>query len=99
LTFLSSLDSSATKYWNNGELSWISTGIISSDPYTRLKGVSLVVDWGVDRDQAQQEEVEDEDAQKDIRSSSFSPQRITRSKFKQLGSSGQMFSLFVISFV
>jgi len=37
-----------------------------------------------DGDQAQEEEAEDEDAQKDIRSSSFSPQRITRSKFKEL---------------
>ena len=52
-----------------------------------------------DGDQAQEEEAEDEDAQKDIRSSSFSPQRITRSKFKELWSSGQMFSLFVVSFV
>ena len=52
-----------------------------------------------DGDQAQEEEAEDEDAQKDIRSSSFSPQRITRSKFKELGRSGQMFSLFVVSFV
>jgi len=52
-----------------------------------------------DGDQVQEEEAEDEDAQKDIRSSSFLPQRITRSKFKELGSSGQLFSLFVVSFV
>ena len=52
-----------------------------------------------DGDQAQEEkEAEDEDAQKDISSSSFLPQRITRSIFKELGSSGQMFSLFVVSF-
>jgi len=51
--------------------------------------------------QAQQEEAEDEDAQKDIRSPSFSPQRITMSKFKELESSGQIFSLcniFCINF-
>ena len=54
----------------------------------------------VDGDQDQEEkEAEDEDAQKIISSSSFLPQRITRSKFKELGSSGQMFSLFVVSFV
>jgi len=53
-----------------------------------------------DGDQDQEEkEAEDEDAQKDISSSSFLPQRITRSKFKKLGSSGQMFSVFVVSFV
>ena len=40
-----------------------------------------------DGDQAQEEEAEDEDAQNDSRSSSFSPQRITRSKLKELGSS------------
>ena len=52
-----------------------------------------------DGDQDQEEkEAEDEDAQEDIRSSSF-PQRITRTKFKELGSNGQMFSLFVVSFV
>ena len=50
--------------------------------------------------QAQEEkEAEDEDAQKEISSSSFLPQRITWSKFKELGSSGQIFSLFVVSFV
>ena len=53
-----------------------------------------------DGDQDQEEkEAEDEDAQEDISSSSIFPQRITRSKFKELGSSGQMFSLFVVSFV
>jgi len=53
-----------------------------------------------DGDQDQEEkEAEDEDAQEDISSSSFLPQRITRRKFKELGSSGQMFSLFVVSFV
>ena len=46
-TFLSLLDSSATKFRKRDELSWISTRIIASDPYTKLKGVSLVVDWGV----------------------------------------------------
>ena len=51
-----------------------------------------------DQDQEEKED-EDEDAEKDISSSSFLPQRITRSKFKELGSSGQMFSLFVVSFV
>ena len=44
-TYLSSLDSSTTKFWKRGEFSWISTGIIASEPYTKLKGVSLVVDW------------------------------------------------------
>ena len=54
----------------------------------------------LDGDQDQEEkEAEDEDAQRIISSSSFLPQRITRSKFKELGSSGQMFSLFVVSFV
>jgi len=53
-----------------------------------------------DGDQDQEEkEAEDEDAQRIIISSSFLPQRITRSKFKELGSSGQMFSLFEVSFV
>ncbi|XP_068503834.1 uncharacterized protein [Phaseolus vulgaris] len=53
-----------------------------------------------DGDQDQEEkEAEDEDAQEDISSSSFLPQRITRSKFKELESSGQMFSLLVVSFV
>ena len=27
------------------------------------------------------------------------PQRLTRSKFKELGSSGRLFSLFIVSFV
>ena len=54
----------------------------------------------IDGDQDQEEkEAKDEDAQKDISSSSFLPQKITRSKFKELGSRGQMFSLFVVSFV
>ena len=52
-----------------------------------------------DGDQEEEEkEVEVEDAQKNISSSSFLPQRITRSKFKELGGSVQMFSLFVVSF-
>ena len=44
-----------------------------------------------------QEEVEAEveEAQEDI----SLPQRLTRSKFKELGSSGRMFSLFIVSFV
>ena len=41
------MDSSATKPKKRGELSWISTGIMASDPYTRLKGVSMVEDRGV----------------------------------------------------
>ena len=49
-----------------------------------------------DGDQDQEEvEAKIEGAQKDI----SLPQRITRSKFKELGSSGKMFSLFVVSFV
>jgi len=44
-------------------------------------------------------EVEVEDTHEDISSLSFLPQRITRSKFKELGSSGQLFSLFVVSFI
>jgi len=47
----------------------------------------------------EEEEVEVEDAQRNISSSSFLPQRITRSKFKDLGGSVQMFSPFVVSFV
>ena len=35
------------KFWKRGKFSWISTGIIASEPYTKLKGVSLVVDLGV----------------------------------------------------
>ena len=51
--------------------------------------------WLCDGDQDQVEvEAEVEDAQEDI----SLPQRITRSKFKELGSSGKMFSLFVMSF-
>jgi len=53
-----------------------------------------------DGDQEEEEkEVEVEDAKRNISSSSFLPQRITRSKFKELGGSVQMFSLFVVSFV
>ena len=49
-----------------------------------------------DGDQDQEEvEAEVEGTQEDI----SLPQRITRSKFKELGSSGRMFSLFVVSFV
>jgi len=49
-----------------------------------------------DADQDQEEvEAEAEGAHEDI----SLPQRITRSKFKELGSSGKMFSLFVVSFV
>ena len=44
-TFLPSLDSFITKFWNRGKLSWISTSIMASDPYTKSKGVSLVVVW------------------------------------------------------
>ena len=42
-----SLDSSATKLWKRGEFSWISTGIMPSDPYNRLNDVSMVQVWGV----------------------------------------------------
>ena len=50
----------------------------------------------LDGDQDQEEvEAEVEGAHEDI----SLPQRITRSKFKELGSSGKMFSLFVVSFV
>ena len=53
-----------------------------------------------DGDQDEKEiEAKVEDAQRIISSSSFLPQRITRRKFKELRSSGQMFSLFVVSFV
>jgi len=53
-----------------------------------------------DGDQEEEEnEVEVEDCQRHISSSSFLPQRITRSKAKELGSRLQMFSLFVVSFV
>jgi len=52
-----------------------------------------------DGDQEEEEnEVEVEDAQRHISSSSFLPQKITRSKAKGLGSRLQMFSLFVVSF-
>jgi len=40
-------------------------------------------------------EVEVEDAQEDI----SLPHRLTRSKYKKLGSSGRMFYLFIVSFV
>jgi len=53
-----------------------------------------------DGDQEEEEnEVEVEHAQRHISLSSFLPQRITRSKTKELGSRLQMFSLFVVSFV
>jgi len=53
-----------------------------------------------DGDQEEEEnEVEVENAQRHINSSSFLPQRITRSKTKELGSRLQMFSLFVVSFI
>ena len=47
-------------------------------------------------DQGQEEvEAEVEEAQEVINL----PQRLTRSKFKELGSSGRLFSLFIVSFV
>ena len=47
-------------------------------------------------DQGQEEgEAEVEEAQGDT----TLPQRLTRSKFKELGSSGRLFSLFIVSFV
>jgi len=47
-------------------------------------------------DQGQKEvEAEVEDAQGDI----TLPQRLTGSKFKELGSSGRLFSLFIVSLV
>jgi len=52
-----------------------------------------------DGDQEEENEVEVQDAQRHIGSSSFLPQRITRSKAKELGSRLQMFSLFIVSFV
>jgi len=53
-----------------------------------------------DGDQEEEEnEVEVQDSQRHISSSSFFPQRITRSKAKELGSRLQMFSLFIVSFV
>ena len=49
-----------------------------------------------DGDQDQEEvEAKVEEAQEDI----SLPQRLTRSKFKELGSSDRMFSLFIVSFV
>ena len=49
-----------------------------------------------DGDQAQEEiEAEVEEAQGDT----TLPQRLTRSKFKELGSSGRLFSLFIVSLV
>ena len=49
-----------------------------------------------DEDQEEEEkEDEFEDTQRNISSSSFLPQRITRNKFEELGSSVQIFSLFV----
>jgi len=53
-----------------------------------------------DEDQVEEEnEVQVQDSQRKITSSSFIPQRITRSKAKDLGSRLQMFSLFMITFV
>ena len=47
-------------------------------------------------DQGQEEvEAEVEEAQEVINL----PHRLTRSKFKELGSSGRLFSLFIVSFV
>ena len=58
--------------------------------------ISRAIGGQSDGDQDQEEvEAEVEGAQEDI----SLPQRITRSKFKELGSSGRMFSLFVVSFV
>ena len=62
--------------------------------------LSNVMGMLCDGDQEEEEkEDEVEDAQRNISSSSFLPQRIARSKFKELGSSVQMFSLFVVSLV
>jgi len=53
-----------------------------------------------DGDQEEEEnEAEVQNSQRHISSSSFLPQRITRSKAKELGSRLQMFSLFIVSFV
>jgi len=52
-----------------------------------------------DGDQEEQNQVEVQDTQRHISSSSFIPQRITRSKAKELSSRLQMFSLFIVSFV
>ena len=59
-----------------------------------------------DGDQAQEEiEVEDQ-GQKEVEAEveeaqgdTTLPQRLTRSTFKELGSSGRLFSLFIVSFV
>jgi len=58
----------------------------------------LISESNGDQDQ-EEKEAEEEDAHRIISSSSFLPQRITKSKFKELGSSGQMFSLVVVFFV
>ena len=52
---------------------------------------------GVEAEDQGQEEVEAEveEAQEDI----SLPQRLTKCKFKELGSSGRLFSLFIVSFV
>jgi len=56
--------------------------------------------WHLDGDQVEEEnEIQVQDSQRQISSSSFIPQRITRSKAKDLGSRLQMFSLFMITFV
>jgi len=56
--------------------------------------------FNFDGDQEEEEnEVEVQDDQRHIGSSSFLPQRITRSKAKELGSRLKMFSLFIVSFV
>jgi len=53
-----------------------------------------------DGDQVQEEnEAQVQDSQRHISSSSFIPQRITRSKAKVLGNKLQMFSLFMITLV
>jgi len=53
-----------------------------------------------DEDQVEENnEVQVQDSQRQISSSSFIPQRITRSKAKDLGNMLQMFSLFMITFV
>ena len=49
---------------------------------------------------ANQQDQEEVEAQiKDIHGGQSPPQRLTRSMFKALGARGQLFSLFVISFV
>jgi len=67
----------------------------------------MVVDWLNDDGDQDQEEIEVEDqGQEEVEAEveeaqgdTSLPQRLTRSKFKELGNSGRLFSLFIVSFV